>query len=133
MITLQHARHLRSLIEQAAISLTDEDALTGVELFPAWVTDKAYEVNERIRYGETLYRCVQAHTSQASWTPDLTPALWTPVSIEEWPEWVRPSGVQDAYNSGDKVTYNGLHYICLIDGNVWSPDEYPQGWEEVII
>ena len=130
MITREKAYQLRALIEKAAIGLTDEEALSGIQLFPKWVTDKWYEAEERIRYEETLYRCVIAHTSQTSWTPDITPALWTPVSIDEWPEWVRPTGVQDAYNIGDKVTYNEKHYICTIDGNVWSPDEYPQGWNE---
>lgn len=48
---------------------------------------------------------------------------------EEWPEWVQPTGAHDAYNTGDKVTYNGKHYTSLLDGNVWSPDAYPDGWE----
>ena len=48
---------------------------------------------------------------------------------EEWPEYVQPSGSHDAYNTGDKVTYNGKHYICKMDGCVWSPDTYPQAWE----
>ena len=48
---------------------------------------------------------------------------------EEWPEWVQPTGAHDCYNTGDKVTYNGQHYVSKIDGNVWSPDAYPQGWE----
>ena len=121
---------LMEMMHKAAISLNDEDALTAIELFPAWVTDKAYAVDERIRYGEKLYRCVQAHTSQANWTPDLTPALWTEVSVEEWPEWKQPTGAQDAYNTGDKVTYNNKHYISLIDSNVWPPDVY--GWEEQV-
>ena len=50
---------------------------------------------------------------------------------EEWPEWVQPTGAHDAYGMGDKVTYNGKHYVSKIAGNVWSPDAYPQGWEEV--
>ena len=48
---------------------------------------------------------------------------------EEWPEWVQPTGAHDCYNTGDKVTYNGQHYVSKIDGNVWSPDAYPAGWE----
>ena len=130
MITLARARALRHVIEKAAVSLGDEDALEAVELFPAWKTDTAYSVDERIRYGEKLYRCVQAHTSQAAWTPDLTPALWTEVSVDEWPEWRQPTGAQDAYNTGDKVTFEGKHYISTMDGNVWSPKDYPQAWEE---
>ena len=48
---------------------------------------------------------------------------------EEWPEWVQPTGAHDAYGVGDKVTYNGKHYVSKIAGNVWSPDAYPAGWE----
>lgn len=51
---------------------------------------------------------------------------------EEYPEYVQPTGAHDAYNVGDKVTYNGKHYICQMDGCVWSPDTYPAGWEEVM-
>lgn len=50
---------------------------------------------------------------------------------DEWPEFVQPTGAHDAYNAGDKVTYNGKHYQSTMDGNVWSPDSYPQGWKEV--
>ena len=48
---------------------------------------------------------------------------------EEWPEYIPPTGAHDAYNTGDKVTYNGKHYICKMNGCTWSPDIYPQGWE----
>jgi hypothetical protein len=120
------------MIEKASLSLTDEDALQAVELYPAWQTGTAYSVNDRIRYNSTLYRCVQAHTSQADWTPDATPALWTVVSLDEWPEWVQPTGAQDAYNKGDRVHYpdaEGPVYVSTIDNNVWSPEAYPAGWE----
>ena len=51
--------------------------------------------------------------------------------VEEYPEFVQPTGAHDAYNIGDKVTYNGKKYICQINGCVWAPDVYPQGWQEV--
>ena len=51
--------------------------------------------------------------------------------VEEYPEYVKPTGAHDAYNTGDKITYNGKHYECIFDGCVWNSDEYPQGWEEV--
>ena len=128
----EHAYKLRELMHKAAVSLGDEDALEAVELFPAWKTDTAYATDERIRYGEKLYRCVQAHTSQSDWTPDATPALWTEVAKPgEIPVWKQPTGAQDAYNKGDKVRFNGAVYESLIDGNVWSPEAYPQWWEEV--
>jgi hypothetical protein len=127
------ALKLRSMIEKAAVSLSDADALNAVWLFPAWVTDKWYEADERIRYGDKLYRCVIAHTSQDSWTPDITPALWTEVAKPgEIPVWRQPTGAQDAYMTGDLVHYpdaDGPVYRCTVDNNVYAPDVY--GWEAV--
>ena len=131
MISKAYARQLRAMIEKASLSLTDEDALQAVELYPAWAIGTAYTVDERIRHNSTLYRCVQAHTSQADWTPDATPALWTVVSLDEWPEWVQPTGAQDAYAKGDKVSHNGKHWISEMDGNVWEPGIYGNLWSEV--
>lgn len=121
MITRAHALLLRKLIERASVSLSDEDALSGVELYPAWLAGTAYQIGDRVRDEDTLYKCVQAHTSQSDWTPDATPALWTRVSIDEWPEWVQPTGAQDAYNEGDKVSHNEKHWVSLVDANVWEP------------
>lgn len=133
MTPQEKARALRPLIEKAAVSLSDTDALEAVELFPAWVVGVAYEVDQRIRYGDKLYRVVQAHTSQADWTPDAVPALFTEVALPgEIPVWVQPTGTQDAYNTGDLVHYpdaDGPVYKSVIDNNVWSPDAYPAGWE----
>lgn len=131
MITRQHAYKLRKLIEQSATTLNDADALEGIELFPLWkaMPPMEYEVGDRTRYEEVLYKCVQAHTSQPSWTPDLTPALWTRVSIDEFPEWIQPTGVQDAYNTGDKVSHNEKHWVSTVNANVWEPGVY--GWDEI--
>lgn len=126
-MTRGKAKQLRQLIEQLAVTLDDETALTGVELFPAWVVGKAYAVGDRAQYNGALYKCVQAHTSQADWMPSATPALWKTVSLDEYPEWVQPTGAHDAYNIGDKVTYNGQHYVCTSNANVYAPDVY--GWQ----
>lgn len=130
MTYTERARALRPYIEKASASLPDEDALQAVELFPQWVTGHAYVVDERLQYNGVLYRVVQAHISQADWTPDITPALFVVVSLDEWPEFIQPTGAHDAYNKGDKVTFEGKHYISLIDGNVYSPTAYPAGWQE---
>ena len=78
-----------------------------------------------------LYKCVQEHTSQADWTPDVAVSLWSKTSdpAEEYPEWSQPIGSHDAYNTGDKVTYNKKHWISTCDNNVWQPGVY--GWNEV--
>ena len=96
-------------------------------MFPMWAIGRAYATGDRVQHGGILYKCVQAHTSQADWTPDATPALWVVVSIDEYPEWVQPTGAHDAYNTGDKVSYKGKHYVCTIDGNAYAPDVY--GWK----
>lgn len=128
MITRQRAYQLRAIIETMAKDLTDETALDYKELYPLWLTGHVYSIGDRVRYSETLYKCVQAHTSQADWTPDITPALWVVVSIEEWPEWRQPTGAQDAYSFGDKVSHNGKHWISDYDNNVWEPGAF--GWSE---
>lgn len=131
MISRAKAYTLRAMIEKASASLPDEDALEAVELFPAWAADTAYKADERIRYEDKLYRCVQTHTSQTDWIPPTTPALWTEVAKPgEIPVWKQPTGAQDAYMAGDKVWYpeeNTTIYICTSDYNIYAPGVF--GWE----
>ena len=132
-MTRTKALHLRAMIEKAVASLNDTEALTAMELFPEWKPDTAYTADYRVRYQGQLYRVVQAHTSQADWTPDITPALYTPVAEPgEIPVWKQPTGVQDAYMTGDKVHYptkDDPVYESLLDYNIYSPDAYPAGWK----
>ena len=127
-MTRSMALAYRAAIELAAQALDDEKAVEAQCLYPVFAAGKAYAVSDRVQHGGKLYKCVQAHTSQADWTPDATPALWVAVSVDAWPEWVQPTGAHDAYNTGDKVSYNGKHYICTADANVYAPGVY--GWEE---
>lgn len=110
--------------------LTDEQAETMPQLYPEWKAGTDYAVGKRVRYDGKLYRCEQAHTSQEDYTP-LVKALWTRTAAEgEIPEWVQPTGAQDAYNKGDKVKHNGKTWESTYDGaNVWEPSVY--GWTEV--
>ena len=118
----------RKAIASEAQDLPDETAINVPLLFERWHEGVDYLMGDRICYEETLYKCVQAHRSQSDWIPSITPNLWTVVSADEWPEWKQPTGAQDAYMAGDKVSYNGKHYICIIDYNIYAPDVY--GWEE---
>lgn len=81
MIPRFHLEKLRSLIIKASASLSDTDALNGVELFAVWSGDSVdYAVGERVSYEGTLYKCRQTHTSQSIYTPDMIPALWEEVA-----------------------------------------------------
>lgn len=131
MDIIADARAFRAKLNEALNLIPEEDDDAMAALFIPWKVGVSYSIGDKVQYAEKVYKCVQAHTSQADWTPDVTPALWTHTSTEEWPEWVQPTGAQDAYNIGDKVTYQGHHYISTIDGNVWAPDAYPAGWQLV--
>ena len=139
MNTLQAAEQFRKALQMFCQSLTDEQAMEVATVYPKYEVGRAYKVDEMFTYGTNnvgdpqLYRVVQAHTSQADWTPDATPALYTPIGLNDagYPVWSQPTGAHDAYNTGDIVDYNGTLYKSLIDGNVYSPEAYPQGWEEV--
>lgn len=80
-------------------------------------------------YDGKLYKVIQSHTVQDDWTPDVSASLFTLVTVEEWPEFVQPTGAHDAYMTGDQITFNGQHYVSLIDNNTYSPETYPQGWQ----
>lgn len=126
-MTRSMALAYRAAIELAAQALDDEKAVEAQCLYPVFTAGTAYTSGDRVVYDGKLYKCVQAHTSQAEWTPDEAPALWVAVSVDEYPEWVQPTGAHDAYHRGDKVSYNGKHYICTADANVYAPDVY--GWD----
>lgn len=124
------AMKLRKGIVQGSESLPDETASGVPYLFDAWQTDTPYEIGDRRRYGETLYKCILAHISQDTWTPDVATSLWVRTDDPgiEWPEWVQPVGAMDAYMNGDKVSHNGKHWISGYDNNVWEPGVF--GWDE---
>lgn len=132
MSYLSSAQKLRAAINGAGAMLTDEQALTVPIIFPAWRGDGiSYAAGDRVMYGGTLYKCLQAHTSQSTWTPTDAPSLWAKVLIPtpgEIPDWEQPSST-NPYAKGDKVKHNGKTWISDTDGNVWEPGVY--GWTEV--
>ena len=124
------ALKIRTNIETGAQSIPDENALETVSLFPVWRTGTAYAVDYRVRHNDILYRCVTAHESQETWTPDVSPSLWAKVLVEDGKilPWEQPDST-NAYSKGDKVTHNGQVWISDMDGNVWEPGVY--GWSVV--
>lgn len=137
MDKLQAAEQFRRAMQMFASSLTDEQALEIATVYPKYEVGKVYVTGDFLTYGENttgdpqLYKVVQNHTSQEDWKPNENPALYEPIGLdsEGYPVWSKPSGSHDAYNIGDIVNYNGTLYKSLIDGNVYSPEEYPVAWE----
>ena len=130
------------LVEQAqairagmqALARTAPDAVLLAQpmaMYDEWSAESVeYALDDIRQYNGLLYRCVQAHTSQATWTPEAAPSPWTRIAdpAQEWPEWIQPTGAHNAYAKGAKVSHNGKHWISDVDANVWEPGVY--GWTE---
>lgn len=108
---------------------TDAQALDAPELYPKWRPSVSYAVDDRLQYNGALYRCLQAHTSQADWAPDAAVSLYKRVEFDAGvPVWSQPVGASDAYSKGDKVSHKGKIWVSIVDANVWEPGVY--GWQE---
>lgn len=133
MSYLNNAKKLRAAMNSAGAILTDEQALTVSIIYPIWDGNgTVYSVGDRVLYNSILYKCLQAHTSQSTWTPTDAPSLWAKVLIPTpgvIPDWEQPSST-NPYAKGDKVKHNGKIWVSDVDGNVWEPGVY--GWSEVI-
>lgn len=134
MTLMDLALKFRPIIEQAMQSVDEKTALEAVNLFPKWESGKTYSPGTKVRYNDVLYKVLTEHTSQDDWRPDVSPSLFAKVLIPDEnviPEWEQPEST-NGYMTGDKVSYQGKIYVCVIDNNVWSPEAYPAGWEEVL-
>jgi len=127
---MQKAEEIRKAINKFAENQTDETLIDNKSAFRLW-NGNGLEVKagEIYLYNDELYRVVQNHTTQNDWTPDKTPALYTKISVEEFPQWVQPAGAHDAYKLGAKCSHKGKHWINTYDNNIYEPGVY--GWDEI--
>lgn len=119
------AMRIKPVLQKGAQSLGDEDALTIKTLYPEWETGVEYTARKKVMRNGTLYRCLQAHTSQAGWAPELSPALWTAID-EEHKGTINdpiPYNGNMALENGKYYSQDGITYYCNRDtGNpVYSP------------
>lgn len=118
-----------------ANNVTDDAvALTIQEFYDIWEVGVTYEVGRYLQYKSVLYKVLQPHTSQETWTPDIASSVYAKVLIdptgETIPEWEQPDST-NAYMTGDKVRFEGVVYESTMDNNIWSPTAYPQAWRVV--
>ena len=113
----------------------DAVALSIQEFYDVWNVGVAYEVGRYLQYKGVLYKVLQPHTSQETWTPDVASSVYAKVLIdptgETIPEWEQPDST-NAYMTGDKVRFEGVVYESTVDNNIWSPTAYPAGWKVVL-
>ena len=116
-MTRAKAKQLRQLIEQLAVTLDDETALTGVELFPRWTIDRTYAIGDKVQRSGKLWCCLQAHTSQTGWEPENAASLWTEIceSHAGTLEDPIPYNGNMALESGKYYSQNSKIYRCTRD------------------
>ena len=120
-------------IQQAAVmvaqiqaqSLTDEQAITVKAIYPVYDPNGvSYAKDFKATYNDELYKCLQAHVSQADWNPENAPSLWAKVLAGQEGtgigEWEQPDST-NPYMTGDQVKHNGKTWESLVDNNVWEP------------
>ncbi|MBQ7446916.1 MAG: hypothetical protein IJV59_03085 [Eubacterium sp.] len=138
MITRGQAKQLGALLRKMVSDMPDEDAVSYTAFIKSWAANTRYQAGDRVKYNGVVYNVLQAHTSQADWTPDVAASLFAKVLIPtdeegqqtEIPDWEQPDST-NPYMIGDQVRFDGHIYESIIDGNVWSPSAYPAGWKLV--
>ena len=130
----KNASEIRSALDEILEVIPDEEIKKVMVLFPNWKEGVKYNVGERVRFNETIYKVLQEHVSQADWTPEFATSLFANLLIDEETnkvqEWIQPDST-NGYMIGNQVFFEGILYESLIDNNVWSPAEYPAGWKEI--
>lgn len=87
--------------------LDDTEAAKLTLCYDPWTTGKAYKVGDRVESDGKLWKCRQAHTSQASWKPSInTASLWEVINVEN-------AGTLDDPIPYDQTmtVYNGKYYL----------------------
>lgn len=143
-IVAELKKEIKTAFETLVLSkdLSKEQQENILNQYKPYQIGKTYEENEKFTYMDKIYEVIQAHTSQTTWLPDSTPALYKEYlnvkiqnqdgsTTEVVKEFKQPTGAHDAYKKGDKILFNGKIYQSKIDSNTFSPDQYADGWEEV--
>ena len=131
--TVEQARAKHNAMVNAGAMLTDEQAVTVIDLYDEWAVGVTYKVDARVRWNDTLYKCNLAHTSESTWTPEVTPNLWTEIGLTEYREIKDNMLSTEAFAKGEIGWWKEKDnlYESLFDGNVYTPDSYPAGWQKV--
>ena len=133
-------KDLIELIKTSRPLVTDEFALQTIDMFPKWednigktiTNDDIAKGLNRYQHNGELYKVVQPTVFQTQYEPGAegTSSIFVKISLEEWPEWIQPTGAHDAYSKGAKVTHNSKKWTSDVDANVWEPGVY--GWTEFV-
>lgn len=137
----ERAREFRRAAQLTAQGATNTQALTMPSLYPEWAPGTPYGGAGNIQIVNRpagLYRARQAHTSQAGWEPENTPALWEHIDVEH-------SGTMDdpipavrnmEYFNGKYYLEAGALYRCIRDSEMplnYLPSELVGNYFEAVV
>ena len=132
--TVEQAQAKKASIDTAGAMLTDEQAIEVIDLYDEWAVNKQVYAGNRVQFEGKLYKVLQDHTTQADWTPDVTPALYVEVAPEGQYREIKENMLStEAFAKGEIGWWKEKDnlYESLFDGNVYTPDSYPNGWQKV--
>ena len=140
----EQEQSIKSILKTITLAkdLTDDQKQEILSRYEDYKVDKAYQEGDKFTYQGKIYEVIQAHTSQTTWIPSETPALYKEflkVKIQDEEgntsevvaEFRKPTGAHDAYQKGDKISFEGSIYESIIDANVFSPSEFADGWKKI--
>jgi hypothetical protein len=111
---LEQAQEIRTSIDSVTGTMADADAAKNPMLFLPWEVGIKYEVGDRRRHDGKVYKCLQAHTSQADWKPPAVPALWVVVNVSS------PGTIDDPIPASKGMEYEyGKYYLDPEDGKTY--------------
>lgn len=136
---------IKATLETIVLSkdLNEEQKDNILNQYKPYQVGTDYQANDKFTYNGKVYEVIQAHRSQSDWLPDSTPALYKEYlnveiknedgsTTEVVADFKQPTGAHDAYKKGDKVLFKGKIYQSKIDANTFSPEQFADGWEEVV-
>ena len=132
-MTITRARQLRKMIETLAANLSDADASTAAELFPRLKGDGSLVENgTRINWNGTVKRAAVDLWDTAENTPDAAPTLWEDLAYRDGIRIIPDVITAGTAFAKDELGWRGdVLYRSTLDSNVWTPEQYPDGWEVV--
>ena len=134
-MTRKEALKLRAIVEQAAVSLSDQTASEGVLLFPRLRGDGSLiRSGTRINWNGTLKRAATDLWDTPENTPEAAPELWEDIAYREGYR-IIPATITAglAFALGEKGWWDDKLYESLIAANTYTPEEYPAGWKETAL
>lgn len=133
MITITRARQLRKMIETLAASLSDADASTSAELFPRLKQDGSLiSAGTRINWNGVVKRAAVDLWDTEENNPDKAPNLWEDLAYRDGIRVIPETITAGLAFAKDELGWWGdVLYKSKLDANVWTPEQYPQGWEVV--